>query len=57
MAQLAGELHLHLSEVGKPPPAMDLVIAAYALHLGVPLATRDRDYSAVPGLEVINLPR
>lgn len=57
MAQLAGELHRLLSESGRTPPAFDLLIAAHALHLGVPLATRNRDYSRISGLQVNHVPK
>ncbi len=53
MAQLAGELHVRLAVMGKTPPAYDLLIASHALLRGLSIATRDRDYSAVPGLQVV----
>lgn len=55
MAQLAGELHVRLAELGKTPPAYDLLIASHALLRGVPLATRDRDYSPIPGLQIVTV--
>ena len=55
MAQLAGELHVRLTGSGKAPPAYDLFIASHALLRGLPLATRDRDYSTIPGLQVVTV--
>jgi hypothetical protein len=55
MAQLAGELHVRLRASGRMPPPYDLLIASHALLRGLPLATRDRDYSAVPGLQVVTV--
>jgi len=55
MAQIAGELHVRLSAGGKTPPAYDLLIASHAILRGLPIATRDRDYSAISGLEVITV--
>ncbi|MBI4415489.1 MAG: type II toxin-antitoxin system VapC family toxin [Euryarchaeota archaeon] len=55
MAQLAGELHVRLRAIGRTPPSYDVLIASHALLRGLPLATRDRDYSAVPGLQVVTV--
>ena len=55
MAQLAGELHVRLRAAGRTPPSYDLLIASHALLRGLPLATRDRDYSAVPGIQVVTV--
>ena len=55
MAQLAGELHVRLTGSGKAPAAYDLLIASHALLRGLPLATRDRDYSTIPGLQVVTV--
>ena len=53
MAQLAGELHVRLAASGRAPPSYDLLIASHALLRGLPLATRDRDYSTIPGLRIV----
>lgn len=55
MAQLAGELHVRLSVSGRMPPSYDLLIVSHALLRGLPVATRDRDYTIVPGLQVVTV--
>jgi len=55
MAQLAGELHERLAAGGRMPPVYDLLIASHALLRGLAIATRDRDYSAIPGLQIIHV--
>jgi len=55
MAQLAGELYDRLRALERAPPSYDLLIASHALLRGIPLATRDRDYSGIPGLEVVTV--
>lgn len=55
MARLAGELHHDHRRQGIQRPQWDLLIASHALHHGVPLATLDRDYDTVGGLEVLQL--
>lgn len=42
---------------GRTLDTADAWIAATALTLGCPLASHDRDFSDVPGLEVIRAPR
>ena len=55
MAQLAGELHVRLAGSGRAPAAYDLLIASHALLRGLRLATRDRDYSTIPGLQLVTV--
>jgi len=55
MAQLAGELHVLLRGAGRTPPGFDLLIASHALFHNLPLATHDRDYRGIPGLEVLRV--
>lgn len=55
MAQLAGELHVRLRGAGRTPPVFDLLIASHALFHGLPLATFDRDYGGIPGVEVVRI--
>lgn len=55
MAQLAGELHVQLRASGRMPPVFDLLIASHALFHGLPLATHDRDYAGIPGVEVVRV--
>lgn len=56
VARLAGELHLAHRRQGKERPEWDLLIAAHALHHGVPLATADKDFDAMDGLELVRVP-
>lgn len=53
MARLAGELHVQHRADGAERPSYDLLIASHALFHDVPLATLDRDYSSIRGLDVI----
>ena len=53
MAQLAGDLTILHDARGMRRPVVDVLIASHAIHHGVPLATRDRDYSWIEGLDVI----
>ncbi len=51
VARTFGTLRADLLDIGRPAPALDLLIAATALHHGLTLATRNvRDYANVPGL-------
>lgn len=50
-----GELRPELEKKGHPIGTMDLLIAAHALSLGVPLVTNNvREFRRVPGLVVEN---
>ena len=42
---------------GRALDTADAWVAATALTLGCPLASHDRDFSGIPGLEVIRAPR
>lgn len=53
MAQLAGEMHRDHRERGVERPTFDLLIASHALHHDCPLATVDRDYGSIDGLEIV----
>lgn len=55
LAESAGLLHRELDKVGKRRPAIDLLISAHALHHGCALATLDRDYDGIPGLQVVRV--
>ena len=55
LAQSAGTLHREMERLGRRRPAIDLLIAAHALHHGSPLATLDRDYDGIPGLDVVKV--
>lgn len=50
-----GKIRAGLEKTGRPIGAMDLLIAAHALSLGVRLATNnEREFRRVPGLRVEN---
>lgn len=55
VAEAWARLRVALRDAGLRLPINDSWIAATALALGVPLVTQDRDYAAVPGLEVIQV--
>lgn len=57
MARLAADLHRRAREAGREPPAFDLLIASHALFHGVPLATLDRDFEDIDGVDVVRVPR
>jgi tRNA(fMet)-specific endonuclease VapC len=49
-AEYYGEVNAELGRLGKLIPSNDIWIAAIALEHDLPLATRDRHFSFVPGL-------
>lgn len=55
LARLAGEMHVRQRALGKERPVIDLLIASHAIHHGAPLATLDRGYDWVEGLDVIRV--
>ena len=57
IARLAGEMHVAHRARGEERPAFDLIIASHALHHNCPIATRDRDYDGIEGLDVIHVGR
>ncbi|HLF16187.1 MAG TPA: PIN domain-containing protein [Candidatus Thermoplasmatota archaeon] len=54
MARLAGVLHQDHQRRGVERPAIDLLIASHAIHHDCPLATLDRDYRSIKGLQVVH---
>lgn len=52
-AEAAGALHREAQAAGRRRPAFDLLIAAHALHHGIPIATLDGDYQGIPALQVV----
>lgn len=56
MAHLAGRLHVHHRAAGMERPAYDLLIASHALYHHAPLATLDRDYDGIDGLDIVRAP-
>lgn len=55
LAESAGLLHLEVDRAGRRRPAIDLLIAAHALHRNCPIATLDGDYEGIPGLQVVRV--
>jgi len=54
-ARTYGKIHALLENRGRVIGALDMLIAAHALSLNLPLATNNvREFSRVPGLKVIN---
>lgn len=56
MARLAGDLVQAHRREGNDRPVWDLLIAAHALFHEAPLATCDRGFKRVRGLDVIHVP-
>jgi tRNA(fMet)-specific endonuclease VapC len=52
-ADLYGQIKTEVSAIGKKIPDNDVWIAAMAKQQGYPLATRDRHFSFVPGLNIL----
>jgi hypothetical protein len=55
MARIAGELQQAHRRAGRTRPTVDVLIASHALHHRCALATLDRDYEGVQGLDVLRL--
>jgi len=54
-ANAYGEIRTVLEKAGKPIGSMDLLIAAHAVSMGVPLATNNkREFSRVPDLDIVD---
>jgi tRNA(fMet)-specific endonuclease VapC len=54
-ARVYGSIRATLEKAGKPIGAMDMLIAAHAISLGVPLATNNiREFSRIPALHTID---
>jgi tRNA(fMet)-specific endonuclease VapC len=53
-ADLYGQIKAELSAVGRKIPENDVWIAAVARQQGYPLATRDRHFSFVSGLNILD---
>jgi tRNA(fMet)-specific endonuclease VapC len=55
VAPVYGSIRTAVEKAGKPLGSMDMLIAAHALTLGVPLVTNNvREFSHIPGLTIIN---
>lgn len=53
VAELAARLQTSLLAAGLRRSWSDVQVAATALHLGEPLATMDRDFEDIPGLQFL----
>lgn len=50
-----GDIRANLEKAGTPIGAMDMIIAAHALSLGIILVTNNtREFSRIPSLEIID---
>ncbi len=57
-ACIYGGIRAHLEKAGMPIGSMDMLIAAHALSLGVPLVTNNtREFAKVPGLALFDWTR
>lgn len=56
MVQISAELRAFRENIGRRLNTADAWIAATAVSLGCPLASHDRDFSEIPGLELIKSP-
>jgi tRNA(fMet)-specific endonuclease VapC len=54
-ARIYGDIRANLEKEGKPIGAMDMLIAAHAISLGIPLVTNNtREFSRIPALNIID---
>lgn len=54
-AHIYGEIRATLEKLGTPIGAMDMLIAAHAVSLGIPLVTNNtREFMRIPALKVID---
>lgn len=53
MARIAGALQIEQRREGRERQVFDLLIASHALYHGGAVATYDRDYEAIRGLQVV----
>lgn len=57
LARISAKLWVDMERAGRPLRPADAWIASTALLLDCPLASHDRDFSAIPNLQVIRAPR
>ena len=54
-ADVYGDIRASLEKTGKPIGAMDMLIAAHALSLGIPLVTNNaREFERIPDLTILD---
>ena len=54
-ARMYGDIRAALEKAGTPIGAMDMLIAAHALSLGIPLITNNtREFARIPALDIID---
>lgn len=54
-ARIYGDIRATLEKAGTPIGAMDTLIAAHALSLGIPLVTNNaREFSRIPALDIVD---
>lgn len=54
-ARMYGDVRAALEKAGTPIGAMDMLIAAHALSLGIPLITNNtREFARIPSLDIID---
>lgn len=53
-AKLFGEIAMQLKQIGRPIQQDDMWIAALCKQYGYTLATNDKDFDAITGLEIIS---
>ncbi|MRS05073.1 type II toxin-antitoxin system VapC family toxin [bacterium] len=54
-ARMYGDIRATLEKAGTPIGAMDMLIAAHALSLGIPLITNNtREFARIPSLDIID---
>lgn len=54
-AQVYGDIRATLEKAGPPIGSMDMLIAAHAVSLGIPLVTNNtREFSRIPSLNLID---
>lgn len=55
VASRFAEIVAELRADGRKSPVVDVLIAATALHHGLPLCTQDRDFSRYPHIEILQI--
>lgn len=54
-ARMYGDIRATLEKAGTPIGAMDMLIAAHALSLGIPLITNNtREFARIPSLDIVD---